>query len=207
VAKYGIVGTGPRLFLLVLTVLALIFGGFLWFDFLGIIDVKDTLAPVLGLVGIKTRTPLEAPLAPDLLEQQRIDAQWEALEIRRDELDTLAEELELSRAEVEQMMSTVTERESALTEREKSFNERVNRYDNRNANMRTVSQQFVSMPPEQATERLLEMSDQDVIDILRMTDSVAAEAGVNSVSSYWLQLMPADRSATIQRKMLEKPTG
>lgn len=206
-AKYGIVGSGPRIILLVLTLLALVFGGFLWFDFLGVIDAKDTLAPVLGLVGIQTRTQIEEPEAPDLLDQQRLEAQWEALTIREEELAALEESLELERAEIEQMMAAVVEREQALVEREKSFNEQLKQYENRNANLRKVSEQFVSMPPQEARDRLLEMDDQDIIDILRMTDSIAAETGANSVSSYWLQLMPATRSATIQRKMLEKPTG
>ncbi len=204
-ARHGIVGAGPRVFLLILTLLALVFGGFLWFDYLGIIDVKDTLAPVLGLVGVRTRTKVEAPLAADLLDRQRLDMQWEALRIREEELSTRSKELDLRQAEIEQMMDAVVERERALEEREKSFNDQLKQYDNRNANLRKVSQQFVSMPPQQARDRLLEMNDQDIIDILRMTDAIAEEQGVNSVSSYWLQLMPADRSATIQRKMLEKP--
>jgi len=207
VARYGIVGTGPRLFLLILTLLALIFGGFLWFDFLGIIDVKDTLAPVLSLVGLRPRTKVEQPLSPDLLDQQRLDSQWEALSIREEDLNNREQALDLRQAEIEQMMATVQERENAIAEREKSFNDQLKQYENRNANLRRVSQQFVSMPPQEARDRLLEMNDQDIIDILRMTDTIAAEQGLNSISSYWLQLMPADRSATIQRKMLEKPIG
>ena len=206
-AKYGIVGTGPRVFLLILTLLALVSGGFLWFDYLGLIDVKDTLAPVLGFIGIRTRTTVEEPKAPDLLDRQRLDAQWEALEIRDEELTNLEETLDLRRAEIEQMMAAVVEREKAIEEREKSFNEQQKQYDNIIENLRTVSQKYVSMPPEEATSRLLEMDDQDIIDILRMTDTIADENGTNSVSSFWLQLMPADRSATLLRKMIEKPTG
>ena len=206
-ARYGIVGTGPRVLLLILTVLALVFGGFLWFDFLGLIDAKDTLAPVLGLVGLRSRTQVEDPLAPDLLDRQRLETQWEALEIQEEVLGNRENDLDIREAEIEQMMETVMEQERMLEEREKSFNDRIKQFDNRNANLRKVSEQFVSMPPAEAKERLLEMNDQDVIDILRMTDTVAEEQGVNSVTSFWLQLMPADRSATIQRKMLDKPTG
>ena len=206
-AKYGIVGTGPRVFLLILTLLALIFGGLLWFDYLGLIDVKDTLAPVLRLVGVRTRTRVDEPITPGLLDQQRLDAQWEALTLRDEELTTRSESLDLREAEIEQMMAAVVEREKALEEREKSFNEQVNQFDNRSENLRMVAVQFGSMPPEEAKDRLLEMTDQDIIDILRMTDSIAAQAGTSSVASYWLQLMPADRSAVLLRKMIEKPTG
>ena len=204
-AKYGIVGTGPRILILILTLLALVFGGFLWFDFLGLVNVKDTFAPVLGLVGIRTRTKIESPEAPDLLDDQRINQQWEALTLRSEELVTRDETLALREAELVQMMETVQEREKALEEREKSFNDRLKQYENRNANLRKVSSQFVNMPPVDAVARLVEMTDQDVIDILRTTDVVAEETGALSVSSFWLQLMPPDRSATIQRKMLDKP--
>ena len=104
------------------------------------------------------------------------------------------------------MMETLREREQALEEREKSFNARLKQYDNRNENLRAVSQQFVNMPPGEAVIRLVEMNDQDIIDILRMTDAVAVEDGANSVASYWLQLMPAERSARIQEKMIDKPS-
>lgn len=204
-AKYGIVGPGPRILLLILTLVALVFGGLLWFDYLGLLDVKDTFAPALRLVGIRTRTKIEEPEAPDLLDEQRLAQQWEALDLRAEELTKLEETLDERESELTQMMAAVQEREEALEEREKSFNERVKQYDNRNANLRTVTQQYINMPPEEAVNRLVEMSDQAVIDILRMSDSIAAETGVGSLSSYWLQLMPADRAATVQRKMLQKP--
>ncbi len=205
-AKYGIVGTAPRIIVLILALIALIFSGFIWFDFLGLINVKDTLAPVLGFFGIRTRTKIEQPMAPDLLDQQRLAQQWEALNLETESLQEQKATLDARKAEITQMMEKVQERENALEEREKSFNARQNQYENRNANLRSVSQLFVNMPPSEAVLRLVEMNDQDVIDILRMTDTIAAEAGVNSVSSYWLQLMPPERSATIQEKMLEKPS-
>jgi flagellar protein FlbB len=61
------------------------------------------------------------------------------------------------------------------------------------------------MQPALAVERLLAMGDQDVIDSLRMTETIAQETGATSVVSYWLSLMPADRSADLSRKMLKKP--
>jgi len=205
-AKYGIVGTAPRIIVLVLAVIALVFSGFIWFDFLGLIDVKDTFAPVLGFIGIRTRTKIEEPMAPDLLDQQRLAQQWEALTLQSEELQKEKERLDLREAEVSQMMDKVREREALLEEKEKSFNARQKEYENRNTNLRRVSELFVGMPPNEAVLRLVEMNDQDVIDILRMTDTIAEEAGVSSVSSYWLQLMPPERSAVIQEKMIDKPS-
>jgi flagellar protein FlbB len=203
--RYGRVGTAPRIIVLVLALIVLVLSGFIWFDFLGLIDVQETLAPVLGLVGIRTRTRIEEPQAPDLLDQQRLNQQWEALELRAEELQRIEEAQDTREAELIQMMEKVQEQEKVLEEREKSFNARIKQYENRNANLREVSTLFVNMPPAEAVARLVEMEDQDVIDILRTTDTVAEETGENSVSSYWLQLMPADRSARIQEKMLDKP--
>ncbi len=205
-AKYGIVGTAPRIIVLILALIVLVFSGFIWFDFLGLIDVKDTFAPVLGFVGIRTRTKIEEPMAPDLLDQQRLAQQWVALTLEAEELQKLKESLDLREAEVSQMMEKVREKEASVEEREKSFIARQKEYENRNANLRKVSQLFVSMPPGEAVVRLVEMNDQDVIDILRMTDVIAEETGANSVTSYWLQLMPAGRSAAIQEKMIDKPS-
>lgn len=204
--KYGMVGTAPRIIVLILALIVLVFSGFIWFDFLGLIDVKDTFAPVFGFIGIRTRTKIEEPMAPDLLDQQRLAQQWEALTLEYEKLAQLGGSLDLREARVNQMMERVREREEALEEREKSFNARQEQYENRNANLRTVSVQFASMPPTEAVLRLTQMNDQDVIDILRMTDSIAQEAGVNSISSYWLQLMAPDRAAAIQEKMIDKPS-
>lgn len=205
-ARYGIVGTAPRIIVMILALIVVVFSGFIWFDFLGLIDVKDTLAPVLNLVGIRGRTRIEQPQAPDLLDEQRLLQQWEALDLRAEELQRTEDSQDLREAELVQMMEKIQEQEKVLAEREKSFNARVKQYENRNANLREVSVLFVSMPPVEAVERLVRMADQDVIDLLRMTDTVATETGTNSISSYWLQLMPADRSARIQEKMLDKPS-
>lgn len=204
--KYGMVGTAPRIVVLILALIVLVFSGFIWFDFLGLIDVKDTFAPVLGWVGIRPRTKIEFPQAPDLLDQQRLAQQWEALDLREEALVKAEDALDLREAELVQMMEKVQEQQKVVEEKEKSFNARTKQYENRNANLREASLLFVSMPPAEAVARLVEMEDQDIIDILRMTDDVAEAAGENSVSSYWLQLMPAERSARIQEKMIDKPS-
>jgi flagellar protein FlbB len=49
------------------------------------------------------------------------------------------------------------------------------------------------------------MDDQTVIDVLRKVEEIAAAEGSSSMGSYWLSLMPSDRAAEIQRKMLSKP--
>jgi len=65
----------------------------------------------------------------------------------------------------------------------------------------------VGMPPDKAVKILLAMEDQDVIDLMRVTEELAAEAGEASLVAYWLSLMPADRAAALQRKMARKSGG
>ena len=61
------------------------------------------------------------------------------------------------------------------------------------------------MTPKAAVNILLAMDDQMVIDVLRKVEEMAAQNGTASMVSYWLSLMPADRAAAIQRKMVVKP--
>jgi len=140
-----------------------------------------------------------------LLERERLAKKEEALILNRESLDHDLVELEKMEVEVQQKLEMLEEKEKALAEREKSFNERVKQYENKRANLRQSAEYFNGMPPQKAVDRLLEMEDQDIIDILRTTEQMAQEAGENSIVSYWLSLMPSDRAAQLSRKMLKKP--
>jgi flagellar protein FlbB len=196
---------------LVLLILILILGGFVWFDYLGLVNVKELLspvvAPVAGRLGIDFGLPEPIENVEDvkLLEKERLRKQQQALELRQSELDLREGEIETSEAEIKQMLESLEERETAFEEQEKSFNDRLKEYDNRSANLKQAAQYFVGMPPEAAVQMYLEMEDQDVIDILRAHQKISDEEGKASMVSYWLSLMPAERAAALNRKMLKKP--
>jgi flagellar protein FlbB len=122
-------------------------------------------------------------------------------------LDTLEQGLRSQEEELNQMIEQLQEKEQVLEDREKLFNERIKAFDNRRDNLRQNATYLVGMPPESAVKILLEMEDQDVIDIFRMTEEQAQEAGEISLVSYWLSLMPSERAAVLQRKMARKPGG
>ncbi len=197
--------TAPLVLVLILLILVLVLGGLLWFDYLGLLDIKETLSPVLSVVGIGAPEPIPEDESAYLLDGERLKKLEEALTLREEELDAREEELNARQAELEQKIEIMAERETEMEEREKSFNDRLKQYENRNAALRQSSEYFVGMPPEDAVERLLAMDDQDVIDILRMTETIAGEEGTTSIVPYWLSLMPADRAANLSRKMLRKP--
>ena len=61
------------------------------------------------------------------------------------------------------------------------------------------------MPPAAAVQELVAMDDQLVIDVLRKEEEMATVKKQYSMTSYWLSLMPAERAAAVQRKMVSKP--
>jgi flagellar protein FlbB len=199
---YSSVGAGFRIVILLLLVAVLLLGGLVWFDYLGIVDAKGLLAPVFTLIrGERVVVDADDPL---LLEKERMAKQLEALAIRSEELTAWEQELEASRAEINQMIEQLQERETTIEDREKVFNERLQAFENRRVNLQQNSDYLVGMPPENAVKILLQMEDQDVIDIFRMTEEQAQATGELSLVSYWLSLMPADRAAVLQRKMSRK---
>ncbi len=201
----GSTRSGLRIILLILLITVLFLGGLLWFDFLGIVDVRYRFAPVLKLVGLESPVKLENSDDLLLLDKERMNKQIQALDIREEELTTRENEIVLREAEVQQKLETLAEQEKSLSDREKSFNDRLKEYEDRNRNLRQASVYFTGMPPQDAVDRLLGMTDQDIIDIFRITELIAQEAGTDSIVSYWFSLMPADRAAELNRKMLKKP--
>jgi flagellar protein FlbB len=196
-----------RFLLLLLLILVLLIGGALWFDYLGLLNVKEAFAPATRLVGLSSPAKLENEDDLLLLERERLAKREEALRLSREALEANQAELKKMEAEVQQKLEMLGEKEKALAEREKSLNERVKQYENKKANLRQSAEYFNGMAPQKAVERLLEMEDQDIIDILRTSEEMARESGESSVVSYWLSLMPSDRAAQLSRKMLKKPEG
>jgi len=197
--EYSSVGAGFRVVILLLLVAVLVLGGLVWFDYLGIVDAQGLLAPVFTLIrGERAVVDAEDPL---LLEKERMAKQLEALAIRSEELSAWEQELEASQAEINQMIEQLEEREATIEDREKVFNQRMQAFENRRVNLQQNSDYLVGMPPENAVKILLQMEDQDVIDIFRMTEEQAQATGELSLVSYWLSLMPAERAALLQRKM------
>jgi flagellar protein FlbB len=200
-------GAGSRIFVLFLLIAALGLGGVLWFDYLGLLDAKETFAPALRLVGIRPPTKVEDLESPVVLDIERTKKQWEALELKREELDARETALDEQEQEIVQMLDALEEEKKALEEREKTFNDLVNRYENRDTNLRQIAAYLEGMPPEAAVERILKMDDQDAIDLLRTSQKRADESGETSIVAYWMTLMPPERAAQLKRKMLLKPGG
>ena len=129
----------------------------------------------------------------------------ESLDLRTEELNKRENDLAQAEALSQQTAQELEDRRIAQEERELTFNNSVNKYESRITNIIANVSNLNNMPPKNAVDILVAMEDQDIIDILRMADEIATEQGVMSMASTWLQMMPAERAAQIQRKMLSKP--
>ena len=201
-ARMGYMGSGARVMVLMLLVLVLLAGGLIWFDFLGLVQIGNLIGPIRTAFGLEKVPSVEDLEDPFLLDRERLSKQIEQLDLLREELESRDLALVTRQEEIVQIKEQLEERERALEEREKSFNERLNAFENRRVNLEQNAQYLVGMRPEQAVAMLMAMeSDMDVIDILRMAEENARVAGEQSLVSFWLSLMPPQRSATLVRKM------
>jgi flagellar protein FlbB len=200
----GRVRAFPRIFLFGLLLLVLVGGGLLWFDYLGLIDAVAIVRPAASAVGLAEAEETD-PTDPALLDVAREAKTEEALALREEELARREEELEAQAAELEVLEQELRDREAELAEREVSFNQRVEQYENRRAVLEQNARDLTNMPPDTAVDILVGYEDQLLIDTLRVTEELAQAAGDVSLVPVWLARMPADRVATIQRKMTVKP--
>jgi flagellar protein FlbB len=201
VTEFGEVNPGVRIVVLLLLVVVLTLGGVVWFDYLGIVDVKSVFAPAYRLLGISRGMQPVSADDPNLLERERLAKQAEAMEMRQEDQDKRGGELAKKENELNQLASDLKDREQAAEAREKAFNERVKAFENRRVNLVQNSRYLTSMPPKNAVDILLKMEDQDIIDVLRITEQEAARTGEDSPVAFWISQMPADVAARLQRKM------
>ncbi|WP_407400900.1 periplasmic-type flagellar collar protein FlbB [Treponema sp.] len=199
---------GKSILLIILIVILVLFG-MLWFDYLGIIHAKKTFAPLFKMVGLAPQTSITAGSSKQLVEadldNDRFAKRLEALEIRAEELSKRESDVQLAEDANAQVALELEDKEKTLIEREKTFNNLVKKYDDRSVNIEQIVANLNGMPPKNAVAILVAMDDQDVIDVLRKADEVAAASGEASTVAYWLSLMPGERAAEIQRKMANKP--
>lgn len=182
-------------------------GGLMWFDYLGVINVKRVFTPIYRLLGKEPQVSAansSSPVTADL-DQERIDKQREALELYREELDRRENEISEKEKLNEQIALELSNREKTQEERERVFDQTVKQYDDRNLNIEQIALNLNGMQPQAAVNILLAMDDQVVIDVLRKVEEIASRDGSSSMGSYWLSLMPSERAAEIQRKSLSRP--
>lgn len=200
--------TLPRILLLLLLIAVMSASAVVLFDILGLINARALVLPVLQNLGWAPQgTQIVNPEDPLLLDQVRLLKEQENVILWREELEAKEKDLTLKNEEVLQKLTSLDEREKSQEERELALNERLKQYDIRKANLEQNARYLNGMPPQAAVDILLKMEDQDALDTLRTVEELAQASGEQSIVSYWMSLMPAERAATLQRKMARKPGG
>ena len=193
---------------LLMLIIIMALGGLLWFDYLGVVRVKTVFTPLYKLMGktpqTSETTSSSKPILGDI-DQERLNRQRESLDLYKEELDRREAEISQKEKLNEQIAAELANREKSQEEREKTFNQMVKQYDDKNVNIEQIALNLNGMQPSAAVNILIAMDDQTIIDVLRKVEEIAKRSGSSSMGSYWLSLMPPDRAAEIQRKMLSKP--
>jgi len=203
--RYSRAGIAKIIFLVIL-ILALIIGGLIWLDFLGIIKMREQMAPITTLFGIEPRSTIEEPFSPTLLDEDRLSKERLAIAVERRALEAAVEELRLREAQIEQKESELRGKVLSLEEKQKYLNEALSQYDNKVANLEQTALNMMGMPPNEAVSIMNEYDVRDLVDLLRTSERLSREAGEESLVAYWLSIMPDKaRAAEIQRLLVEKP--
>ena len=186
----------------------MLIGGGLWLDYLDVISVKKTFAPLYTVLGKTPQTSTTATQSKPLvanLDEDRLAKIQESLLLQAETLDKRESDIAAKENQLEQTALELSEREKNQEEREKTFNLAVKKYDDKNVNVEQIATNLNGMAPKNAVDILVAMDDQTVIDVLRKVEELAKANGTSSMGSYWLSLMPSERAAEIQRKMINKP--
>ena len=195
-------------FVLIIIILIMLIGGGLWLDYLDVISVKKTFAPLYTVLGKTPQTSTTATQSKPLvanLDEDRLAKIQESLLLQAETLDKRESDIAAKENQLEQTALELSEREKNQEEREKTFNLAVKKYDDKNVNVEQIATNLNGMAPKNAVDILVAMDDQTVIDVLRKVEELAKANGTSSMGSYWLSLMPSERAAEIQRKMISKP--
>ena len=206
-AEFSEVRPGVRIFILFLLIIVLALGGIIWFDYLGVVDAKSMISPVYQLLGLGTRSAVASADDPNLLDRERLAKQQDALVLNRQELDSAEAALAAREKQLNQLGQDLNDRQAALEAQQKALNDARKAIEDRRVNLDQNAIYLTSMAPSNAVAILAKQDDQYVIDTFRTVEAQAKKAGADSLVPIWLSLMPADRAATLQRKMAGSTGG
>jgi len=190
-----------KIIFLLMLIVVILFGGIYWFDHIGIIDYRKLMGPFEKYLPAFMRKGEPIEEDPLLLEREMLEKREEMLKASTEEIELLRKELEEKELSLKEYEARLQEEARRLDEEKKLLSEKLSQYDNYRENIREQARYFTSMPPEAAVERLAQMDDLLVIDILRQIDQEAEETGTLSLVPYYLSLMDPKKAASIQRKM------
>ena len=153
--------------------------------------------PVIGVSKMSTNmtNPGLVMLERQQSERLRLDKVENDLKAKQSSLDTQLQDLERRKSELDA-------REEDLIKRQKAMEEASVLSASVQASLISVANMLMNMPPENARDILVGMSDeQQVIAILFTVNKLSLEQRRASLVPVWLQMMEPEKSANLVRKM------
>jgi len=199
VAEYSTIPVSLRIFVLLLIIFFLVILGLVILTSLGFIDARGFLSPFYRLFGISTQKDINLD-DPMLLVRQREEKNRDALGLWEEELALQEKQIAEHSAVIKETEERLTEAQKAIEEAQKTVKDGQEEFDDRRRRLEQKSEQFLSMPPENAVKIMLEMEDMEVIEVFRVTEELAVKNDQMSIVPYWLSLMPPERAADLDRK-------
>ena len=198
-----------KFFVMLLLVAVMAIGGIIWFDYLGVIDAKDT-PPISWIYGwfFKENARSQPATLPDEvinLDSERLSVLYEAHELKKMEIEIEKQEIDYRYNEILQIVEELEERQKALDDRENSLIGQAADAENKDRNVVQNALYLTGMPPNQAVEIISKMEDQDIIDVFRKTEELARAQDKMSLVSVWLSRMDPARASELQLKMTLRP--
>lgn len=198
---YSIRGVIIRVIILLVLITILVFLGFFLASRVGFFQLEGTFANVSRSLGLGPTQSAVSVTNPQMIEYDRQRAEQQRLQTWEASLKQMEAEIAQQQQILDRRTTELDAKEKELLAKEENIRKATQMYENIGGGLRTTAESLTSMPPEKAIEILLNMEDPAVIGVLNMVNSIAKQQNAVSLVPVWLQMMPADRSAAIVRKM------
>ena len=207
-AENSVAGMIGKSILLVLLIVALIIGGIIWFDFLGIIDKGDSMDFLTKRIGLSSPEVVEDDTENIyLLDAVRLVKESQAIERREIALKSREEEILLNEAKNRQIAEELEEKEASIIDKENSLTEALSRYNDEQENLATTVRYLADLPPQSVVSIMENYPILKIVDTLRKEDEIAQTNSRVSNSSTWLLFMEPKMAADVQDMMIKKPNS
>ena len=188
------------IYLIILIIFVTLVGIF-WLDYIGLININKIYRSF-----VKTEVPSVLDATddePSLIEREEFEKQKEKLLERIEDLDRREANILQTEKELEKEKEKLQEMGKGLDLEKEKIEKDKNMYSGYKRNITDLARKIGGMRPEEAIKIILNWEDPLIIDVFRQMDTEAEEAGTQSITTYLITLMPADRASRITYLMTQ----
>jgi len=186
-------GSSATVVLLLIAIITVLFGGMMWFQYLGIVDAESLIRPLAGrlpYVGKYFRYPV---ISSSLLKEERISKLKQSITMREEALQKRELELEEKDKAVLLREKQIESDRREIEEELKALEANKKRYDETEYKYSMLAKYYSNMKPENSAAIIEAMDDLLVVDILQRMDPQAVSRILMSLS--------AEKAGGIMRRM------